>query len=214
MGEYVKKPLLAKKCEICNAEFTTKQEKKKLCSINCYAKHSRDKNRTSQKKKCKNCDKDFIANRVDKLFCSKDCQWNYRYKTKRKKLVEIKCKQCGEEFVRKHAQNKYCSTKCRNKSKTCQGYVHTVRRQDGTYVSKHRYVIEQHIERKLTFEETVHHKDLNKENNNLENLYLFKNRTDHGLCHGSLNKLVENLLKKDIIQFDENTGNYKFSEKI
>ena len=70
-------------------------------------------------------------------------------------------------------------------------------------------MIEQFIGRKLKTEETVHHKDLDKENNDVENLHLFKNKIDHGLCHGSLNKLVKILLSKNVIEFDKNEGIYR-----
>jgi len=212
MGKYIKKPLLARQCKYCNENFETKQDRKQFCSNLCYTNYNYNKNRDQQTRQCKYCSKDFVAHRVDKIFCSRDCQWSYRYKTKRQKLVKIECKECGEKFVRKCSGHKYCSVKCRNKSKTCQGYVHTVRREDGTYVSKHRYIIEQSIDRRLKTEETVHHKDLDKENNDVENLHLFKNRTDHGLCHGSLNKLVKILLSKNVIEFDKNEGIYKFLE--
>jgi hypothetical protein len=36
----------------------------------------------------------------------------------------------------------------------------------------HRYLMEQHLGRKLRKDETVHHKDLNKLNNNIDNLQL------------------------------------------
>jgi hypothetical protein len=209
MGKYVKKSLLVKKCEWCNKKFETKQERKQLCSNLCYVNYNYNKNRDQQNKKCKNCNKNFVAYRINKVFCSKDCQWAYRYKAKRQESVEIECKQCSKKFIRKCSGHRYCSAKCRNKSKTCHGYVHTVRRDDGTYVSKHRYVIEQSIKRRLKTEETVHHKNLDKENNNIENLYLFKNKTDHGICHGSLNRLVKILLSENIIKFDKNEGIYK-----
>ncbi len=212
MKKYVKKPLLVKQCQCCNKDFKTKQERKIFCSNLCYSNYHYNQNRDLQTRQCKNCNKDFIAYRVNKIFCSQDCQWNYRYKTKRQQLVKIECKECNKKFVRKCSGHKYCSAKCRNKSTTCQGYVHTVRRKDGTYVSKHRYVIEQSIGRKLETSEIVHHIDMNKENNNEDNLQLFGNGTKHGLCHGSLNKIVEILISKNIIVFDENHGIYNFLE--
>lgn len=205
-----------KKCEHCNKEFEAKQRRTQfcssLCNANCNYRSKAKQNRTENHRKCKNCGKEFVAHRVNKIFCSQDCQWNHRYKEKRQRSIEINCKECGENFVRRCSGHKYCSVKCRNKSKTCQGYVHTVRREDGTYTSKHRYMIEQSIGRKLETEETVHHKNLDKEDNGIDNLYLFKNKTDHGLCHGSLNKLVKILLSKNIIEFNKNEGIYKFLE--
>ena len=47
----------------------------------------------------------------------------------------------------------------------------------------------------------------------IENLHLFNNKINHGICHGSLNKLVKKLLNKCIIKFDKNDGIYKILDK-
>jgi len=219
MGEYVKKPLLAKQCKYCNKDFETKQDRKQFCSNLCYTNYNYNKNRDQQTRQCKNCDKEFIANRVDKMFCSKDCQWNYRYKTKRKIQTKLLCKKCGKEFVRGQSGQKYCSRSCRFSSASKDAYKRNkkwsakqIRRENGTYASEHRYIIEQEVKRRLEEQETVHHIDLDKENNDVSNLHLFNNKRDHGYCHGSLNKIVKILLDKNIIGFDKNEGIYKFLE--
>ncbi len=53
---------------------------------------------------------------------------------------------------------------------------------------------------------------MDKENNDVENLYLFDKRSKHGCCHGSLNKLVKTLLNKNLVEFDRNKGIYKISK--
>lgn len=45
---------------------------------------------------------------------------------------------------------------------------------DGRIIREHRYVMEQHLGRKLSCDEYVHHIDFNKTNNQIENLFLFK----------------------------------------
>jgi uncharacterized protein (DUF1330 family) len=47
------------------------------------------------------------------------------------------------------------------------------------YVQEHRLVIEKKIGRYLNKEESVHHKNKNKQDNSLENLMLFKNISAH-----------------------------------
>lgn len=47
------------------------------------------------------------------------------------------------------------------------------------YVYEHRLVMEKELERYLTPEETVHHKDKNCANNDPSNLQLFKTKGDH-----------------------------------
>lgn len=47
------------------------------------------------------------------------------------------------------------------------------------YVREHRYTMEQHLDRKLTSDEVVHHRDMNKQNNKIENLELFSSEKEH-----------------------------------
>lgn len=52
-----------------------------------------------------------------------------------------------------------------------------------TFVREHVLVAEQKLGRKLNPEETVHHKDGNKENNNPSNLMVFATNSDHIAFH-------------------------------
>ena len=54
---------------------------------------------------------------------------------------------------------------------------------NGIIMREHRYVMEQHLDRKLSTEETVHHIDFDKTNNDISNLYLFNNDTLHLIYH-------------------------------
>lgn len=51
------------------------------------------------------------------------------------------------------------------------------------YVLEHRIVVEKKIGRILLRSEDVHHIDEDKENNNPDNLHLFKSRRDHSYYH-------------------------------
>lgn len=53
---------------------------------------------------------------------------------------------------------------------------------------QHRYVMEQHLGRKLSKEEHVHHIDFDKDNNSLDNLFLFPTNQIHLSYHGYLRK--------------------------
>lgn len=53
---------------------------------------------------------------------------------------------------------------------------------DGKYVPEHRYVMEQHLGRKLSKWEHVHHRDDNKENNVIDNLVVMS-ISEHQLYH-------------------------------
>jgi len=60
----------------------------------------------------------------------------------------------------------------------CFRYSDAVR--DYEYVTEHRWVMEQHLGRKLKPSEHVHHVDGNKANNKISNLRILSNR-EHGL---------------------------------
>ena len=71
----------------------------------------------------------------------------------------------------------------------------------------HRWVMEQHLGRKLTPEENVHHIDMDKLNNDISNLWLCSH-LDHLNSHHSSKQLIPSLLKRGIIKFNINTGIY------
>jgi len=62
----------------------------------------------------------------------------------------------------------------------------------------------------LRYEQKVHHIDMNDFNNDLKNLHVYENQSEHMLGHGSLNKLVAQLLAKKIIEFQN--GKYVLKE--
>ena len=53
---------------------------------------------------------------------------------------------------------------------------------NGEHIKEHRYVMEQHIGRKLSEKEIVHHKDGNKLNNNIDNLEVMS-ASEHSTLH-------------------------------
>lgn len=72
---------------------------------------------------------------------------------------------------------------------------------NGKRVLQHRHIMEQHLERKLKPQETVHHINHDKTDNRIENLKLYKNNFEHiKESHaGSINKNRNNPL------YDKNT---------
>jgi predicted DNA-binding protein YlxM (UPF0122 family) len=67
------------------------------------------------------------------------------------------------------------------------------------------------IGRKLEKYEQVHHIDLEDTNNEINNLFVFKNASLHTLAHKSLEYCALHFFKKGLIFFDENTGTYKLT---
>ena len=54
---------------------------------------------------------------------------------------------------------------------------------DGRYVKEHRYIMEQHIGRKLEPQEVVHHINRDKLDNRIENLRLLSSAAEHNYVH-------------------------------
>lgn len=83
-------------------------------------------------------------------------------------------------------------------------------------IFQHRWVMEQHLGRKLTAAEQVHHIDMNKANNDLSNLWVCS-RSEHGKAHYSFNRICEELMgnfnKYSDIRFNVETGKYYLIEK-
>ena len=89
------------------------------------------------------------------------------------------------------------------------GYGYKLIRANGKYQSEHRRVVEKNIGRKLKHEEIVHHIDFNKQNNDIRNLHIFKNTSEHIKCHRGVTKVLSELLDKNIIKFNTSTGEYE-----
>lgn len=99
------------------------------------------------------------------------------------------CKNCKKEFKARPSDNRvYCSHKCRilpkgenayrwngGKTKDMAGYI--VLSNLGNRITEHRYIMEQHLGRKLRKEEEVHHINGIKDDNRIENLEILDKST-------------------------------------
>src|SRR3990167_4107303 len=70
----------------------------------------------------------------------------------------------------------------------------------------HLQVVENHIGRKLNKGEIVHHINLDKRDNRIENLFICNGKREHNKCHHSLEKIGAELVKQGFIKFK--AGNY------
>lgn len=104
---------------------------------------------------------------VRKKYCSKPCLYKYRVRPSGLKY-DIKVK------------NKAWFKKKDKIKPTKKGYLR--RRINGKMTRLHRHIMEQHLGRKLSSEEIVHHKDGNKLNNNISNLVVMTN-AEHTRLH-------------------------------
>jgi hypothetical protein len=148
-----------------------------------------------------------------------------------RRFIEKKCCVCGVDMLqdlsnsKKHI-NGSCSETCtktlrsnpdgfkKSKHGTDDSYTlvkcpdHPFRSKTG-YVPEHRLLIEKQIGRFLTVDEHVHHINLIKSDNRIENLLLCESASQHFKAHGTLNKCVSQLLEIGALRFNHETFSYE-----
>jgi hypothetical protein len=112
----------------------------------------------------------------------------------RKKLGKDYCKKCAYKFRKlDHPEgiNSSSWTGGVSINKTS-GYL----RINKTGVYLHKQIYSDFIGRTLTAIEQVHHTDMNKLNNDLDNLWLCNNKSEHHFIHSQMEQLAISLLNK------------------
>lgn len=159
-----------------------------------------------------------IGDHIEKVF-KKDNKWYYRdhicqcgcYKHIKVKLDHLRTGNIETYFNLRHRQN-------HEKIVNNNGYpvAHDISSSDykiifsprhSKTIQYHRYVMEEFLRRKLTADEIVHHKDLDKSNNNLDNLIIC-NKNQHAKYHFDSWKLITELVRTGMVLFDKDNGYY------
>jgi len=110
----------------------------------------------------------------------------------------------SKETIEKRIKTRKLNNSFRNMFITTQGYVslykpnHESSQKTG-YIFEHRYIIDKILNRRLNSKEQIHHKDLNKRNNDINNLVLFENSACHNKFHFYIYQYVLERFGIDII---------------
>jgi len=146
------------------------------------------------KRICKQCGKEFHKwisdiKRGKGFFCSKECWWKFRKGKSTGKPAWNKGMKFPEYSKENHPNWKG------GRIIFSEGYVR-IRNTNvhSKYESEHRLIMEKKIGRKIKLEESVHHLDNDKTNNNPDNLHLFPNEIEHQKYHRMLINIVKEMI--------------------
>lgn len=103
-------------------------------------------------------------------------------RTERRQLLSPEQRQVTREFQRQHRQQQIRIQQLVGKRTK---YVQTsgTRLAFGKQTLVHRAVMQEHLGRRLQVTERVHHEDLDRSNNSVDNLVLFSSQSDHKKYH-------------------------------
>lgn len=135
----------------------------------------------------------------------KDIHKCYKCGNKNKNLGKIPHNK-GKQSVPKHIGNIHAHS---------DGYpMMWIGSANGSYMPVHRLVASYELNRLVTREEKVHHIDGDKENYNTYNVFVCENMSHHKKIHAQLENIAMELVRKELISFNKNTGEYYMSDKL
>jgi hypothetical protein len=176
---------------------------------------------------------------VECEFCHEQRQIPYSTAIKKEAMInKHRCRSCattqlltGRKYSEEHKKNIRTSLRKINNGgiryNQGRGYKQVIvddyhpRKKDrkgGNYIFEHILIMEKQLGRFLEKHEIVHHIDKNKQNNNIENLYLFSGKDNkessqmHNAAHESLEEISIELFKLGLIDFKN--GKYQISEQL
>jgi hypothetical protein len=128
----------------------------------------------------------YITNDLSQQSIAKICGVNQSLIHKYLIRFNIPCRKfCGRPGI-------HCHLWRGGKYKTTQGYIYILNRNHlraiKNYVPEQILIVEKYLNRLLTKQEAVHHINEIKDDNRIENLYLFLNESEHQRYHQNLRK--------------------------
>jgi hypothetical protein len=173
-------------CENCKRRFSSCRPNARFCCVQCRCKMEK---KTPRYVPCEWCGKSvcqYGRNRSPR-FCSTACIGHARVgkflpSGGKKACVCAHCQREFSTYIHKGLSGKYCSQQCawsdrkgkatpRRGNITMHGGYRCINAPDGSgRISEHRWIIQQHIGRKLDPKEHVHHINGDRADNRIENL--------------------------------------------
>lgn len=134
---------------------------------------------------CKECDSPGTIGRRLCEMCHKKMacvRAKQRYQSKGRTWYQHMCPICEKAFKTSHKDSHYCET-CRMKARNLAvGSYEYSQKATGRLVWEHRALAESILDRRLLPDEVIHHIDLCRNNNSLDNL-LIMGRAEHAELH-------------------------------
>ena len=150
---------------------------------------------------CKFCSEKFYLlqcqiGRGRGKFCSKECA-----NAAMGKKISKTCTHCNKYFLKHRSEDErtfydFCSRDCYFAHREANIKFDVYKKNGSVHV--HREIVEKHIGRKLFQTEIVHHIDMNRHNNSLENLALLPGRDLHAKIHFGRIKCEEKYMVKNM----------------
>jgi DNA-directed RNA polymerase subunit RPC12/RpoP len=182
-------------CERCGTSFVrvindTTRSKHLYCSSECSNAVPWNKGKGTTKTielTCEKCGKPFQrtvwqAEHALHHYCSRKCAY---MKLEGKHLPP----EHVEQIILNHAHLKGENSPVWQGGRYIDSHGYVRINIDGEIFHEHRLVMEQHLGRKLTEEEEVHHINFDKQDNRIENLQLFKSKSEHIAFHRRLESI-------------------------
>lgn len=118
-------------------------------------------------------------------------------------IVQRPCEHCGTtmpiaptDHAKRYAKKRFCSLRCANRARGVDPTKTRYRKvriggREGRAIAEHRFVMEQHLGRRLEPHEVVHHRNHDKLDNRIENLELMSADAHNRGHHPPLHPLVK-----------------------